>query len=186
MKELQELYMEYNDTFYTGDTADQHYDYNERYKAFSADKNSFLCSVAQELDSTTNIMATMTILAKMDLYQFAEMMQPDKEITFSKDSMIGIFAPWVGGGGVLEIELEKDLVVPSDKIWDVQIEGAGLDQGYSVDSVYGLVRNCWREVEAIQDAVPQKKPTLEAMIQSAQLKAETQTNKNLPVKEQGR
>lgn len=186
MEQLQEVYKAFNDTFYNGNTADLHFNYNDRYKEFCANRNPFLCSVAQELDNTTNVMTTMTILAKMDLYQFAEMMKPDKEITFPKNAMVGIFAPWVGGGSILEVELEKDLVIPSDKIWDVQIEGTDLDQVYSVDSVFGLVKNCWQEVTSIQDAEPTKKPALDSMICNAQKKVAAPQEKNTPAKEQGR
>lgn len=170
MDELQQTMKEYQEFFY-GENADHSADYSDRYSDIEKSHNPFLTSICQELDNMTNHMNCMTILAKMDMYQFAEMMKPGKEITFSKDAMVGIYSPWNGGGSVLEVALEKDLTIPSEKIWDVQIEGAKLDYQYSVDQTYGLIGSCWTDVKAIQDAVPEKKPSLDAVIQAAQLKS---------------
>ena len=125
----------------------------------------------------------MTILAKVNMYEFAEMMKPGREITFGKDAMIGIYSPWNGGGSVLEIELEKELVVSSDKIWDVQIEGVTPDYQYSVNASYGLIESCWKEVTSIKEASPEKKPSLDNMIQAAQSKLPTGTGMEGPRKE---
>lgn len=185
MEDLKAVYEDYQEAFY-GEDVDRNAKYGDRYEAFAKDHNRFLTSVCQELDNMHNIMNSMTILAKMDLYQFAEMMKPGKVITFPKESMVGIFAPWQGGGSVLEIELEKDLVVSSDNIWDAQLEDAKLDYQYSVDSVYGLVRSCWKDVGSIQDAEPEKKPALSEMIQSAAVKATEAADKTGPAQDMQR
>lgn len=181
MEELQQTMTEYQEFFY-GENADHSANYSGRYSEFEKNHNPFLVSICQELDNMHNYMNCMTILAKMDMYQFADMMKPGKEITLPKDAMVGIYSPWNGGGSVLEVALEKDFVIPSEKIWDVQIEGAKLDYQYSVDQTYGLIESCWKNVKAIQDAAPQKKASLDVMIQTAHLK--TQAGMDTPGPEQ--
>lgn len=185
MEEFTAAMKAYVDAFY-GENAGHNFDYSARFTEVGKEGNRFLTSVCQELDNVHNYMTCMTVLAKMSMYQFAEMMHPNKEVVIPKDAMVGIFCPWSGSGSVLEIELEKDLVIPSEKIWDVQIEGATLDNTYSVNSVFGLVDNCWEDIKEVREAQPEKKPALDSLIQSAQQKAETQNAKDIPAKEQER
>ena len=55
----------------------------------------------------------------------------------------GLFDVWSGGGSLLEIELDKDVVLPIKCIWHAEIETGKSEYGYSVDSVYGLVGSAW-------------------------------------------
>lgn len=182
MQELKQTRDAYIDAFYRNN-ADRNASYDGFYEAFSKTHNPFLSSLCQELDNMHNHMNCMTILARVDMYEFAQMMQPGKEISFSKDTMVGIYSPWNGGGSVLEIELEKDLVVPSEKIWDVQIEGANLDYQWSVNQTYGLIQSCWKDIKEIRDAEPEKKPSLDAQIHSAQKIAESSADHHGPEQE---
>lgn len=180
--ELKATMEAYRELFY-GDHADHNASYDERYEAFLQTHNPFLSSVCQELDNIHNYMNCLTILAKVDMYEFAEMMQPGKEITFSKDAMVGVYSPWNGAGSLLEIALEKDLTVSSDKIWDIQIEGAELDNQYSVNTSYGLIQSCWKDVKGITEAAPEKKPALDSKIQAAQKAAEASAEQRGHTKE---
>ena len=177
MEELQQTMSAYQEFFY-GENADHSASYERRYADFEKSRNPFLVSVCLEMDNIVNAMNSMTILASVSLKEFAEMMKPGKEITFPKDAMVGIFSPWNGGGSVLEVALEKELSIPSDKIWDVQIEGAKLDYQYSLDSTYGLIGSAWKEVKAIKDAAPEKKPSLDNVIQAAQFKSQSGADRN--------
>lgn len=182
MQEIQSLLPKYIETFY-GDDADHSARYSDRYEQFTKENNRFLSSVCKELDELHNYMNCVTILSKMSLYQFAEMMQADKEVTFPKNSTVGFFCPWAGGGSVLEIELEKDLVVPSEFIWDAQIEGAQLDNQYSVNSVFGLVGDAWERVKSVADAHQTRKPLLDDMIRNASQKTQIQIDSKVSEKE---
>ena len=175
MSQLQKTMQEYDEFFY-GDNADHQASYDKRYEAFTQKHSRFLSSVCQELDNAPNYMNTLTILAEVSAYDFARMMQDDNEIVFPKNVMLGIYSPWQGGGSVLEIELEKDLVVPTSLIWDAQIEGAQSVSQYTVDSTYGLVASCWKNPLEIREASAQNKtiPSLESMIQAASQKASAQ------------
>lgn len=167
MDELNSVMNELCD-FWTTDEAKALKDYDERYSKFRDDHNTFLTSVCQELNNFPNYMGVMTILSSMSMYEFAEMMKPGKEIVIPMDATLGVFNPWNGGGSLLEIELEKELVIPSEAIWDVQIEGAALGHQYSVDSVYGLIDRNWKNLRTIRDAeVSDKKISLDNIIHSA-------------------
>ena len=123
--------------------------------------DKFVNSCIQELEELPSHMATLTFLVNMKLFDYFELreaMESEKElnksyiladrkgkgtITISKDTMCGLFDVWSGGGSVLEIELDKDVVLPIKCIWKAEIETGKSEYGYSVDSVYGLVGSAW-------------------------------------------
>lgn len=103
-----------------------------------------------------------------------------------KGSMLGVFAPWNGSGSVLDIELDKELTFKREDIYDVQIEGAKPDNGYTVNQTYGLVSGAWQKPEAIEVKTPERKPALDQQIQSANAKTLQPAGENTPAVEQGR
>ena len=123
--------------------------------------DKFINSCIQELEELPSHIATLTFLVNMKLFDYFELreaMESEKElnksyiladrkgkgtITISKDTMCGLFDVWSGGGSVLEIELDKDVVLPIKCIWKAEIETGKSEYGYSVDSVYGLVGSAW-------------------------------------------
>lgn len=123
--------------------------------------DKFVNSCINELENLPSHMATLTFLVNMKLFDYfdlREAMESEKElnksyiledrkgkgtITISKDTMCGLFDVWSGGGSVLEIELDKDVVLPIKCIWKAEIETGKSEYGYSVDNVYGLVGSAW-------------------------------------------
>lgn len=123
--------------------------------------DKFIKSCIEELENLPSHMATLTFLVNMKLFDYFELreaMKSEKElnksyvlkerkgtgtITISKDTMCGLFDVWSGGGSLLEIELDKDVVLPIKCIWRAEIETGKSEYGYSVDSVYGLVGSAW-------------------------------------------
>lgn len=123
--------------------------------------DKFIKSVVEELENLPSNMATLTFLVNMKLFDYfdlREAMESEKElndsytfeerkgkgsITISKDTMCGLFDVWSGGGSLLGIELDKDVVLPIKCIWVAEIETGKSQYGYSVDSVYGLVGSAW-------------------------------------------
>lgn len=124
--------------------------------------NAFLNSVRQELDNMSNVMNTLTALVRVDVDTYIQFMSSDcPNINISKNTEnIGIFAPWVGGGSILEIELEKDFIIDKDMIWNVQIEGRNNDE-YTVDKVYGLVSSCWNNTVSFTEEATIEKPQID-------------------------
>ena len=127
-----------------------------------ADPDPFVESVVQELENLPDCMATLTFLVNMklfDLFALKKAMVKEEKlndfydasqrkgtgyIVVSKDTMCGLFNPWSGSGSVLEIELDKDVMIPIKYIFSVEIEGTAPQHGcYSVDNVYGLVGSAW-------------------------------------------
>ena len=112
--------------------------------------NEFVKSVVEELDEFPSYsMAEMTALVTLDkdgLQVLDQIAKGEGEITFSKNTMIGLYNEWQGTGSQLEIQLEKPLIVPADMVRNVQIEGQKSDyaHGYTVNDVYGLVGECWK------------------------------------------
>ena len=110
---------------------------------------TFLASVAGELRNFHNVMGTVTVLASLSMSDLGKVLDRNDVITIPKDATIGIFAPWAGGGSGLDIQLERDLDITSDVRFDVQIEGARNIE-YTVQDVYGLVDEAWKEPSAIK------------------------------------
>lgn len=118
--------------------------------------SKFLNSIEDELNNAyCGDCHCLTVLASAsldDLDKLADILlkkeTAKQKITVSKDCEIGLFAPFVGGGSTLEIQLDKDFEIPVDMLYDVQIEHRGNYSGlhgfYTVDSVYSLVGSCWR------------------------------------------
>lgn len=124
-------------------------------------EDNFIESTIEELENLPSHMATLTFLVNMPLFDYFDLREAmaaeeklndsyvleDRKgkgtITISKDTMCGLFDVWSGGGSLLEIELDKDVVLPIKCIWMAEIETGKSQYGYSVDSVYGLVGSAW-------------------------------------------
>lgn len=128
---------------------------------------TFLASVAEEMHNFPNAMGSVTVLADLSMSQLGQTLDKNDVLTIPKDATIGIFAPWVGGGSGLDIQLERDLDITSDIRFDVQIEGARNDE-YTVQQVYGLVDEAWRDPAAIKFS--EERP-LDDLIREAKEKA---------------
>ena len=110
---------------------------------------TFLASVASEMRSFPNVMGAVTVLASLSLSDLGKTLCPQDVLTVPKDATVGIFAPWAGGGSGLDIQLERDLDIPSDMRFDVQIEGAKCSE-CTVGQVYGLVDAAWKEPASLR------------------------------------
>ena len=145
--------------------------YDKRFEMFTATHNKFLSTVCQELDNMGYSFGVVTVLANMNMNDYAKMLQQGSAVTMPKGSMIGIFAPWNGSGSVLDIELEKDFTFKREDISDVQIEGVKPDQSYTVNQTYGLVSSAWQKPKSIEVKPQERKPSLTEQIQAANAKS---------------
>lgn len=121
--------------------------------------SKFTLSVKKELINACSHMNTLIFCVQMPLFDFfklKELIKEDEkanddydydkregknEFIVTKDAMCGLYDIWRGGGSVLEIELEKDVVVPTKAIFDVWIDCNGCKangRGYDVKDVYGM------------------------------------------------
>lgn len=118
--------------------------------------NAFIRSVREEIDeNSSEAMSELCALVRMDGQQMLDFIEKRNE---AKDSLVlpkdyatmGIFNQLSGCGGMLDIQLEKDAVLPLSMVREFQIEGVRGDtnlwDGYTVDEVYGLVGSAWMPV----------------------------------------
>lgn len=114
--------------------------------------NTFIRSVREEIDeNSSEAMSELCALVRMDgqqMLDFIEKRDAAKDsLVLPKDyATMGIFNQWAGCGGMLDIQLEKDAVLPLSMVRDFQIEGvrdSDHRRGYTVNEVYGLVGSCW-------------------------------------------
>lgn len=123
--------------------------------------DKFVDSCINELINIGSDLGTLTFLVNMPLFDYfklREAMKAEEElndsytyenrkgtgtITISKDTMCGLFNSWTGSGSCLDIELDKDVVLPIKAIFTAEIETGKSEYGYSVDSVYGFVGSVW-------------------------------------------
>ena len=107
--------------------------------------SKFLASVYQEMENITSHMNILVFAKHFTLEELIELKENPKPLKLSKNISCGLFDPFNGGGSLLEIELEKDIVV--DPKW---IEGIYIDnalgkhhQYYGIDDVYGMMDSFW-------------------------------------------
>lgn len=134
---------------------------NGEYVGSKATDDKFIESVVTELANLPSHMSTLTFLMKMSLFDllelhkaikmqepFAHKYDPRKStgngyVVISKDTECGLFDPWQGSGSVLEIELDKDVVLPIKYIWKAIPEAHNGRFNYGIDEVYGLCGSAW-------------------------------------------
>ena len=132
------------------------------------DIDGFLLSVYEELANESGSINVLTVLVRMslkDAMKLARLMRtphdasnPDMRpacgsITVSKDATVGLFDPWNGGGSLLGIALDKDLVIPIKYIREADVDS--VVKRYSIESVYGLSKSAW--VDAVKSIDPPAK-----------------------------
>lgn len=111
----------------------------------------FLDSVRQEIDNASSSMSALTFCVRLNREELESMLDPSHNIRIDRSVMVGLFDAWSGGGSVLEIELEKDVILDSRMIHTIQVEGAETYGQHNVDSVYGLVSRAWRRAYTATD-----------------------------------
>lgn len=171
-----------------GHTLDELKDALQNYEKWGFDAveithGTFLASVAEELNNFTNVMGSVTVLADMSMHDMAKMMSKDATITLPQNATIGIFAPWVGGGSVLDIQLERDLVIPENMRFDLQIEGADCNE-YTVNNVYGLIDHAWKQPLDITSPIQEKERPLEGLLKEAKERAAEKNNHLIPAEKE--
>ena len=136
------------------------FEQNEEIEEYNEKKLSkFTISAKNELLNATSHMNTLIFCVQMPLFDFIklkELIKADEkanhdydynkregknQFIVTKNAMCGLYDIWGGGGSILEIELEKDVVIPTKAIFDVWIDCRGCKangRGYDVSDVYGI------------------------------------------------
>ena len=103
-------------------------------------KDGFLNSVFQELANMPSHMPALVFLKTFTLGQLIDIVQNKKDIYIPTMTMCGLYDSWNGGGGPLEIELEKPVTLPYDKIFRIY---PATSYSYSIDKCYGMCEEAW-------------------------------------------
>lgn len=111
--------------------------YNYFYKDQLPDgkKSPLLSSMYQELYNCTSHMNQLCIFKKMTLKELIELKENKESLKITKDYTLGLVDTWCGAGGLLDIELEKDFILPKENIQSIEIDDTV--QCYGVKSIYG-------------------------------------------------
>lgn len=126
-------------------------DYNYNRQGYSYEYNcDFVESITDELANTTcDVQSELTALVEMNGNEYLELIEKINEgkenLKLGKNTMIGIYNEWLGAGGLLDIKCDKDIIIPTSMIRNVQIDAIKQDYSYTVNEVYGLVGECWKD-----------------------------------------
>lgn len=126
-------------------------------EVFGNPDNAFIHSIREEIDeNSSEAMSELCALVRMDAREMLDLIGKRSEakgsLVLPRDcATMGIFNQWSGCGGVLDILLEKDAVMPLSMIRGFQIEGQSDPEGYTVNDVYGLVGSCWKPAQLSDD-----------------------------------
>lgn len=114
-----------------------------------AEPKTFLETVLQEVANGYWCEA-LTFCVKMTLGQaivLKEKMKsnPNGSVILNKNVTCGLFAPWQGGGSVLDIACEKDIEIPFENIWKLYVDESRSNRYDSIHNVYGTDSSLWRD-----------------------------------------
>ena len=132
---------------------------------------TFLASVANELSNFPNIMGTIAVLARIPLEDIPKLSAPGNQITVPENATVGIFAPWVGGGSMLGIQLDRPLAIPTEMIFETQFESAN-SRAFTVLQVYGLGQEAWKRPLGIEARDLDRERPLDDLMREAKEKAQ--------------
>lgn len=135
-------------------------------------ESKFLASMLSEIGNTSTHMNCLTFLAKMTFAEWFKLHDaiakeakcndrycPRRSkgrgfIMLDRSTTCGLYDPWGGAGGPLEIVLEHDVRLPIRFIDSAWPDGG---RGYSINDIYGLCSSQWtdnavKEIHAMKQA----------------------------------
>lgn len=104
-------------------------------------KDPFLQSVYQECSNVTSSMNALVFFVRMRLQAFIAWSMHPQDLTLARTTPCGLYDPWNGAGGSLDITLARDVVLPA-KYVKPHIEGT---LGYGAQDVYGIDSRFWTD-----------------------------------------
>lgn len=112
-------------------------------------KSKFLKLLYEEVYNCTSHMNALTFLIEATLEELIIMQSKSniKYIKINKSAKAGLCDFWNGAGGLLNIQLEKDIVIPMKYIHSSLPDGL---VGYGINEIYGLDRKLWERGRIIE------------------------------------
>lgn len=126
---------------------EQGYSKKQLEKATIAEEVSFnnsklLQSIYQECLNTTSHMNALSFFVSVTIQDLIDYKTKPYTIALKKSVKCGLVDFWNGAGGILEIELERELEIPIDKVWSFNIDGA---DGCGVNEIFGVCNSFYTE-----------------------------------------
>ena len=133
-------------------------------------EKNFMRSLYDEINNACTHMNTLTFMVKMTLEEYftltdAIIQEREKNESYSlkgrkgrgwilldKSTTTGLYDPWNGSGGCLEIHLDKDVRLPIRCIETAKHDGC---RGYSIREIYCCCTSLW--TETLKEIHPMKK-----------------------------
>lgn len=113
----------------------------ELYDAINGKETSskLINSIVREIENNAaEATCGLTVCANIDVRTYANLLNnTSKYVEFSTDTVLGFHNSWIGGGSVMEIELEKPFVVPTSDIMRVRPDKVSDSGDYSVGETFG-------------------------------------------------
>ena len=112
-------------------------------------KYPFITSCYREIKESTGPLTAFVLCVKTTLREMLAWNTEKTDIRISKNiETCGLYDYWNGAGSNLEIHLEKDIVIPKEKVyrfvpdfyWD-----------YSIEECYGMTSNAWTTMQKVRE-----------------------------------
>lgn len=114
-------------------------------KTVTKNESKFEKTIYEEMINAINSMNVLTFFVKMSLDDLIKINEDIKKknalFIIKKNTNAGLVDYWNGGGSLLNISLNRDVLIPSKYIDSISIDG---DRGnYSVSDIYGCSNSLW-------------------------------------------
>ncbi len=103
-------------------------------------ESKFLKSIFEESNNVTTHMNQLVFFVRMSLGEYIDLKEDPREFVVSRNTRCGLVDFWNGAGSILDIQLEKNVLIPAKKL-TMHIDGA---VGHSVGEIYGLLNSFWK------------------------------------------
>jgi hypothetical protein len=127
----------------------QGYSKSEFWKAMLDDSECdsvFLKSARKELRNQSSAMGILAFMVRVTLEQamtLKSLADSEGALILSKDTRVGLVDLWDGAGSILEIELERDVVLPWSLVRSALPDG--MDGRYGIGNIYGVDDYLWED-----------------------------------------
>lgn len=101
--------------------------------------NKFLDSLNSELLNSCSSINALVFSIKMRLRDLINYLANPTDIVLSKDTSCGLANFWHGSGSLLNISLDKNVVIPKKHV-RLTVDG---NTGYSIQEIYGMCPSFW-------------------------------------------
>lgn len=121
------------------------------------EKYPYITSCYHEIWECPSAQTCFVFCINLSLKELLEWHQNPTNITIPKKvTTMGLYNYWSGGGSLLEVQLEKDIVIPKenvayllpDEAWTTS-QNRGTKYGYSIRECYGMCYDAWTELDSL-------------------------------------